>query len=368
MNKKPSSKKPTIPVKKTASRAKKGQASQGQPFFFATWMKYVAMLLGIAGVCLILLGSYGTFRAFIHQIHSEDSFEQSKNRAPRAPDGSRMPVEKEESKVVREALEQAEQSSKKPSPKPNPKAPTTQPPVQSSKAPSVPHASLSKAQIFDPAHPKMVIVIDDIGESLADVRALLSLDFPVTFAIWPHATYAKKAAMLIYSEGKEIILHQPMQAIDAKTDPGKGALYVGMSTQEIRQILQANLALVPHVIGLNNHMGSRFTQDAGIRTVCDVLKERRLFALDSVTHVNTIFYNEAQKKGLPSARRNVFLDAVAGEKNVLFELDRAEGIAKEKGLAIAIGHPFATTISGLQAWSKIRDKSIAIVRLQDIVH
>ncbi|MFI3271251.1 MAG: divergent polysaccharide deacetylase family protein [Pseudomonadota bacterium] len=386
MNKTSSPKKPA--TKRPSQNAKKSQAHAPQPFRYATWVKCLIMLLGIIGVSFILLGTYGTFRALIHRIQYEEVANQNSTDhvAPRAADGSRPSQKKEapkapvqnEPKEIREALNTATNMAKQADATPpttpakqSPAKPTAPKTVQP-QAPVVPAqettTSPSKMSTTDPSQPKMVIVIDDIGESLADVRALLSLDFPVTFAIWPHATHAKKADMLIYSEGKEIIVHQPMQAMDRAADPGKGALYVGMTAQEIRTIVLANLALVPHAIGLNNHMGSRFTQDPSISTVCEILKERRLFALDSFTHASSIFHTEAQKIGLASARRNVFLDAVAGEKNVLYELSRAENIAHKNGLSIAIGHPFDTTISGLKAWSKIRDKSIVIVRLQDIVH
>lgn len=402
MQKNISSKKTLKPTKKAPVKSeKKGKTSSSpsSPFRYGTWLKCIAMLLGIAGVCLLLLGTYGTFRAIIHQakMHETVSQDSADYVPPRAADGSR-PTSQPNSQQGKQPDKQSAKQASSPSNSSSQQEPSSQQDSSSQQADAqtVREAlDLAQAldttessgsftpkdkqgaktakepllsQALDPNQAKMVIVIDDIGESLADVRALLNLDFPITFAIWPHATHTKKAAMMAYSEGAEVILHQPMQPLDKAANPGKGALYVGMSEQEIRATVQANLALVPNVVGLNNHMGSLFTQDASIRTVCEVLQERRLFALDSVTHGKTIFYTEAQKMGLPSARRNVFLDAVTGEANVLYELGRAEKIAKEKGLGIAIGHPFATTISGLQKWSKTRDKNIAIVRLRDIVH
>lgn len=224
-------------------------------------------------------------------------------------------------------------------------------------------------KISAPTGAKLVIVIDDIGESLQAVEQLLALDFPVTFAIWPHSTHAQTAAKRVHATGNEIIVHHPMQPLSADADPGEGALYVGMTHQEITSIVQRNLSLVPFAVGLNNHMGSRFTQDkAGLQAVLDVLQKRGLFALDSKTHASSIFYEEAQKRGLPSAKRNVFLDVVHDKTNVIFQLNKAEHIAKSQGSAIAIGHPLSVTLQGLSQWAKTRDKSIQIVRLRDLVH
>lgn len=217
--------------------------------------------------------------------------------------------------------------------------------------------------------PRMTIVIDDMGENLHALDALLNLDIPITIAVWPQSQHAEEIAIQTSEAGREVLMHQPMEPMQAPfVDAGLGAITSHTQPDQIRTILLENLHHVPHAAGINNHMGSRFTQDHALTAVvCDVLAESGLFVLDSVTHAQSVLYEEALRRGLPAWRRNVFLDdGKRTVQSVLAELKKAEIIAKKHGQAIAIGHPHPETLQALQQWCVHRDMDIQIVPLRHL--
>lgn len=216
--------------------------------------------------------------------------------------------------------------------------------------------------------PKLVLVIDDLGASESAVRQLLALDYPVTCAFWPHGAHTRSGALAAHARGREILVHQPMEPVGyPKVKPGPNVLLTGMSESRIRRIVENSIAAVPHAAGLNNHMGSRFTQRAdGVNVVIRVLREQGLFMLDSLTHKNSVFASQGRRMGIKRYRRDVFLDTVPSRGKVLEELRRAERIALFTGQAVAIGHPLPETLAALKDWQRLRNKDVRIVKLRDL--
>ena len=215
----------------------------------------------------------------------------------------------------------------------------------------------------------LTIVIDDLGESVSAAHSLAGLSYPVTFAVWPRSSYAPEVAAVAGAVNREIIVHQPMEPMSADAKPGPGAVYVNMTAEDIRATIQANLKLVPGAVGLNNHMGSKFTQNREtVREVALAAKKNGLFVLDSMTHAKSVFFNEAKRQGLIAFRRNVFIDNVKEVQSILHQLKKAERIALAKGTAIAIGHPYPATLLALQEWEKQRNERVAIVSLTELLN
>ncbi len=218
----------------------------------------------------------------------------------------------------------------------------------------------------EPAY--LVLVMDDLGQSMPAVRQLLALPYPVTFAIWPDSGHAREADFEAHAAGREIIVHQPMEPLGyPKIKPGPGALLHGATDASIEEQIRLALAKVPHAVGLNNHMGSRFTQNrAGVGAVLRVLREKKLLALDSMTHPASVLYGEATRMGLPALKRDVFLDVTARKEAVLRQLRIAEKVALLTGRAIAIGHPLPETLAALKEWGSIRNLQVSMARLTDL--
>ena len=216
--------------------------------------------------------------------------------------------------------------------------------------------------------PRMVVVIDDIGDNPAMAKNLMELPFPVTLAILPDRPHTHSVEAAIAAHGNEIILHQPMQPISyPRVNPGPGALFTDMDAKRIQATLAANIAQLPHLVGINNHMGSALTSDvAGMEAVMPVLKAHGLFFMDSVTSPTSAAPEAARKAGVPYYRRAVFLDNVRNVRTILGQLKTAERHALKHGRAIAIGHPYTETYEALKLWAKDRDPHIALVTLKEL--
>ena len=185
---------------------------------------------------------------------------------------------------------------------------------------------------------RLYFVLDDAGETLAEIEPFLRLEFPFTVAVLPHLAQSHEVATAAAAAGKEVILHQPMEAENA-ADPGPGAIELGQGSAEIRAILHRNLASLPPVAGVNNHMGSRATRDEAVmQTVFEALHERGLFFLDSRTTHETVAPRVAAEVGVPIMERDVFLDHIPEREAIETALQHALRLAESRGHAVMIGH------------------------------
>lgn len=187
--------------------------------------------------------------------------------------------------------------------------------------------------------PELVFVIDDVGNSIEQLKPFLKLPFSITFAIMPDRRYTAECAAMIKAAGKEYILHQPMEAVGG-ADPGKSAIYTGMDAEEIRKILQHNFAQLPQALGLNNHMGSAATSDPEVMdAVMEYLHENDLFFLDSLTISNTMGKTAAESRRVPYLKRNsMFLDNENDQKAIIDAINEGRKVAEKSGHAVMIGH------------------------------
>jgi polysaccharide deacetylase 2 family uncharacterized protein YibQ len=208
---------------------------------------------------------------------------------------------------------------------------------------------LNAARIpLTPWVPMIGIVIDDLGLDHGRTERAMRLPAPVTLAFLPYGRRLKAETGRARASGHEILVHVPMEASGAWADPGPNVLTIAMGAAEIRARLDWALARFPGVVGINNHMGSKFTSDAGaMDVVLQTLKGRGLLFLDSRTATTTVAYDRARAAGVPTARRHVFLDRDLTPSAVARQLAELESRARAKGYAIAIGHPYDVT---LEAW------------------
>jgi len=208
------------------------------------------------------------------------------------------------------------------------------------------------AQTARPAAPGSVaIIIDDMGSNLQEARTLISIKLPVTFSIIPSLAQAKGVAEAAHSAGTEVMVHMPMEPQGyPKQRMEQVGLLVSMENPEIEQRVRGYFTAVPFAVGANNHMGSRFTEDAEkMETVLKVLKERGVFFVDSRTSSASVGYQTARALGLKCAARQVFLDNVQEEGAIRKQLAQAAAVARKKGSAIAICHPHPSTLRVLKS-------------------
>jgi uncharacterized protein len=201
-----------------------------------------------------------------------------------------------------------------------------------------------------PGTPLIAIVLDDMGLNRRRSERAARLPGPLTLSYLSYANDLAAQTGAARARGHEIMLHLPMEP-EGDADPGPGALLVRLSDAKLRERIDFALGRFPGFVGVNNHMGSRFTADAARMTlVFDALRRSGHLFLDSLTTPNAVAMSLGPRAGVPTIARDVFLDDVDTQDEVWFRLLKAEQIAETQGTAIAIGHPRDATLAVLEDW------------------
>ena len=237
--------------------------------------------------------------------------------------------------------------------------------------PSVPAEAPDTEPVEDgethlPGH--VSLVIDDLGERPEDLEPLLALGVPVTYAVLPYEKHTPEVVAELRKRRAEMLLHLPMEPRNGE-DPGPGALRVDMDEDQLREGTEAALRAVPGVVGVNNHMGSRLSEDErALSPVLQVLAERGLFFLDSRTSAESVGYRTARSLGLPAAERHVFLDRDPSPDAVRKQFQRLLDLSRTRGSAVAIGHPLPDTLQVLtEEVPKAKGEGFVFVPISDLL-
>jgi polysaccharide deacetylase 2 family uncharacterized protein YibQ len=193
----------------------------------------------------------------------------------------------------------------------------------------------------------VALLIDDLGRSLTDLDRLEALQVPLSYAVLPFESRTGEVVEELRRRREEILCHLPMESLHG-ANPGLGALRMGMTALELGWATRKALDAVPGALGVNNHMGSGITFDrSAMGAVLEVVSERGLFFIDSRTSKDTVVYELALSLGIPAAERHVFLDADPEPVAIRYQFRRLLQLARQRGSAIAIGHPHPNTVSVL---------------------
>lgn len=194
----------------------------------------------------------------------------------------------------------------------------------------------------------VALVIDDLGRSVDDVARLAELGVPVTYAVLPFESRTAEVVSELRRRGVELIVHLPMEPSNG-ADPGPGALRLAMGRRELARATRSALEAVPGAVGVNNHMGSKLSADRpAMESVVGVVARRGLYFLDSRTSAESVGYAVARGLEVPAAERQVFLDPDLRPEAVRYQFRRLLDAARERGSAIAIGHPHPITLEILR--------------------
>ena len=197
---------------------------------------------------------------------------------------------------------------------------------------------------------RVAILIDDLGNDLLIARSLAGVDAPLTFAVMPFRPFSREVAELASLFGREVLIHLPMEAESGEDFGAENVLLITADRDAIAQQLDASLDAVPHAVGVNNHMGSRFTTDrAHMLWVLEYLKQKDLFFIDSRTTPHSVACEVAAAIGLRCAARSVFLDDSDDEPTIRSQIEALPKLAHQQGDVIAIGHARPATVAALQA-------------------
>lgn len=221
-------------------------------------------------------------------------------------------------------------------------------------------------------HFKIAILIDDIGYDFSLLLELINIDAPLSFAVLPYYPHSVDAARALHAKGKEVILHLPMEPHTYPDEkPGAGALLLKMSEEEIIKQVEEDIAAVPFVSGVNNHMGSKFMEDeAKLSVVFNQLKKRNLFFVDSRTTPSSKAEKVAKISGIPFISRRIFIDTEHHYRATLQNLMKLSKEAQRRNSEpiLVIGHPYPDTIRALRkAIPALEAEGAVFVPVSDLV-
>jgi len=231
---------------------------------------------------------------------------------------------------------------------------------------------LSKGTEINPKEARLALVIDDVEDSTEDqtVRAFLDVPVPLTLAILPLSPKSKELAERAGLCGKEVLLHLPMEPKNyPEENPGPQAIYVDLKEGEIRRRVREALKAVPGAKGVDNHMGSRATEDPVVmQTLLDELKKQGLFFVDAQTTPNSVAYETATRLGAPCVKSTGFFDdkhdAAAIQKTLL----SLAMTAQTRHRVLAIGHCRKATLEALKAvLPKLREMGVELVPASEVL-
>lgn len=237
--------------------------------------------------------------------------------------------------------------------------------------PGTPPAWLAYAAPFAPqgSRAMVAIVIDDLGLDPAFAERAIRLPAAVTLSWFPYGHDLARLTEAARAQGHELLVHMPMEPFAGDQDPGPDALLTSLSAQEVRARLARNLSHFSGFVGINNHMGSRFTSDASaMMPVVDELSARGLLFLDSRTTGSSIAADLTRLAQVPTAVRDVYLDHDPDRAAIRARLGETEAIAHRRGAAVAIGHPKPGTFAELEPWlAALSGRGLVLAPLSAIV-
>lgn len=233
-------------------------------------------------------------------------------------------------------------------------------------------ATADPGQAGDKSRPRLALIIDDFGNGQKGTDEILNLPVKLTVAVMPFMATSRSDAEKAHKLGHDVIIHMPMEAKQGRAEwLGPGAITSKLTDGEIRKRMEDAIANVPHAIGVNNHMGSKITEDERIMSVVlEVCRKHGLFYIDSKTNYYSIAAKMAKEKGVPGLENDIFLDDVHTVRHVTKQLKLAARHAVSHSTCIAIGHVGALgdrTASALKAAIPELSKSVRFVGVSELL-
>jgi polysaccharide deacetylase 2 family uncharacterized protein YibQ len=357
--------------------------------FLRLGMSPAAALVSVLGVG-VLIGIALAYHLLQPTLDSRERRVAHIAAAPAKPLPPRVEV------VPPDLPKQSQRSPFAPAPQ-KPEPPSAPGPNAAVAPPSAPHALPATPRILEPAayqappvvaapsdpawrryavlavapagRPLIAILIDDVGVNRRNAPRVAELPAPVTIAFMTYADNLPKLTAQARARGHELMLHFPMEPLDHAVDSGPNALLTGLDEAELRRRLSWGLDRFEGYVGVNNHMGSRFTSwEPGMALVMAELRRRGLLFVDSRTIASSVAARAAERYAVPHADRDVFLDNEQESGAVHEQLARLEEVARQRGTAIGIGHPHDGTLAALAEWlPTLEGKGFALAPVSAIV-
>ena len=250
------------------------------------------------------------------------------------------------------------------------KPPVVAPPVIETPAPGAAPRQRPAPRSVPPGSAKIAIVIDDMGMKRGMTRPFAELPGRLTFAFLPYAGDLRRQTRRVREAGHELFVHLPMEPESRIEDPGPNALLTRLSAEELVGRIKWNLNRFDGFAGINNHMGSLFTQSrTHMRPVLEAMRSRHLVYLDSKTSATDVGPELAEELGVPWVTRDIFLDNIRTRAAIDEQLARTVRVAQRRGQAVAIGHNYQVTLDALRDWlPEIQRAGFQLVTISELIY
>lgn len=214
----------------------------------------------------------------------------------------------------------------------------------------------------------IAIVLDDWGYNLNNVSEVEDIPYPLTLSVLPNLAYSQKVANLLHKKGFEIILHLPMEP-QQRMALERDTILTTMDGQTIQNIIERNISNFPYIKGINNHMGSKATENnRTMQIVLSEMKKRGLYFLDSFVTSGSVAEIEAARARVSFVKRDVFLDNQSDMSYIRNQLLKLAAQAQNRGYAVGIGHDRKNTVEVLkQVMPELAKEGYKFVYLSEIV-
>ena len=219
--------------------------------------------------------------------------------------------------------------------------------------------------------PQIAIIIDDLGYRLDAGQRAIRLPGPIAFAVLPGAPRSKDLARRAYKNGKEVLLHLPLQATANDLDQEPMGIHLDMSRREFNETFARAIAAVPHAIGVNSHRGSLLTRHPGHMQwlMEEIHSHQDLFFVDSFTTHQSVAMQFADETGVSARKRDIFLDPDQDPETVAREFERMKYMASKRGSVIVIGHPYPATLELLEReLPLLADEGFELVTISELLN
>lgn len=229
---------------------------------------------------------------------------------------------------------------------------------------------VSKKKIAPGSAGRIAFVLDDWGGSLKNCKYLKEIPDPLAIAILPSLRYTDEIAKCASINGKTVMLHLPMEAQHNKDlYPVDYLIKTSMKPAKVEKILNGYLQKMPWIEGVNNHMGSKVTEDRVLmQVILKRLKKKNLFFLDSMTAQHSVCNEIAGGLGLPFTQRDIFLDNINTREEIIKQIVALAARARKNGSAIAIGHDRSLTLQVLKEQIPIlKEQGFDIVNVKTLL-
>ena len=242
--------------------------------------------------------------------------------------------------------------------------------VISKQVPAKPAVSVAAREMPQPFQGRIAIIIDDCGYNLQPCEFSEKIKSPVTFSVLPSLQHSTDVAECVHKNSKEVMLHLPLEPHhNDDVYPENYLIKTTMSSAKIESIIHKSLESVPYVDGINNHMGSKATENTKVMTVIfKELQKHDLFFIDSLVTSNSVCQTVAQSLDLSFGKRDIFLDNENNRPYIEHQFELVAQEARKKGYAIAIGHDRRLTLQIIEEQTdRLEKEGFKIIKVKDLL-